>query len=216
MSRLFIEILDKDKAEVFEQLRVFRHGRYLVGGTALALQLGHRKSVDFDLFSNVKISLQDREEVIKIFGGNLHFTADNQNQLTFLTARSVKVTFAYTPYRPFHILTANKSLPLPLLSVADIASDKAFTIGRRAAYRDYVDLYFILKSGMPLPKIVQETAKRYGAMFEEKLFLEQLEFMGDLKDRQIDFIGKPKTFEEIHEFLHQQVKLYLTKSKIVI
>lgn len=216
MSKLFIEILDKDKIEVFEQLRAFRKERYLVGGTALALQLGHRKSVDFDLFTNVKISLQDREKAVKVFGGNLHFTADNQNQLTFLTAKQVKVTFAYTPNRPLHELIANKSLPLPLLSVADIASDKAFTIGRRAAYRDYVDLYFILKSGLRLERIIKEAAKRYGAMFEEKLFLEQLEFMGDLKDRQINFIGESRTFEEIHGFLHRQIRLYLIKRKTAI
>lgn len=216
MFKLFIEILDSNKIEVFKQLRAFRSGRYLVGGTALALQLGHRKSVDFDLFSNIKISLQDREEAVKVFGGNLHFTADNQNQLTFLTPKSVKITFAYTPYRPLHELIIDELLTLPLLSVADIASDKAFTIGRRAAYRDYVDLYFILKSGMRLEGIIKETAKRYGAMFEEKLFLEQMEYMGDLANRQIDFVDKPRTFEEIHEFLHQQIRSYLIKRKTAI
>lgn len=216
MSKLFIDVLDSNKIEVFKQLRAFKSGRYLVGGTALALQLGHRKSVDFDLFTNVKISLQDREKAVKVFGGNLHFTADNQNQLTFLTSKSVKVTFAYTPYRPLHALIVDELLPLPLLSIADIASDKAFTIGRRAAYRDYVDLYFILKSGLRLERIIKEAAKRYGAMFEEKLFLEQLEFMGDLKDRQINFIGESRTFEEIHEFLHQQIRFHLIKGKTVI
>lgn len=216
MSKLFIDVLDSNKIEVFRQLRAFRSGRYLVGGTALALQLRHRKSVDFDLFTNVKISLQDRERAVKVFGGNLHFTADNQNQLTFLTPKSVKVTFAYTPYRPLHALIVDELLPLPLLSIADIASDKAFTIGRRAAYRDYVDLYFILRSGISLKTVVEEAKGRYGAMFEEKLFLEQLEYMGDLTDRQIDFMDKLRTFEEIHEFLHQQIRSYLIKGKTAI
>lgn len=216
MSKFFIEILDKDKIEVFEQLRAFRHERYLVGGTALALQLGHRISVDFDLFSNIKISFQDREKAVKIFGDNLHFTADNQNQLTFLTAKQVKVTFAYTPNRPLHALIVDELLPLPLLSIADIASDKAFVIGRRAAYRDYVDLYFILRFGISLETVVEEAKRRYGAMFEEKLFLEQLEFMGDLKDRQINFVGESNTSEEIYKFLHQQIRSHLIKRKTVI
>ena len=210
MSKLFIEILDENRQRVFEQLRAFGNGRYLVGGTALALQLKHRKSVDFDVFTtNSQISASDRREVIKVFGNNLRFTADNQNQLTFLTKELIKVTFVYTPYGPLHQLINNPMLPLPLLSAADIASDKAFTVGRRAAYRDYVDLYFILKSGAQLGAIIKETSRRYGAMFEEKLFIEQLEYMEDLTDRQIDYLDESRSFEEIHEFLHQQVKQYL-------
>lgn len=216
MSRIFIDILDRDKLEVFKQLKVFSGGRYLVGGTALALQLGHRKSVDFDLFSNVNISPQDREEVVKIFGSGLRFTADNPDQLTFLTPRSVKVTFAYTPHRPLYKLITHQSLPLSLLSAPDIASDKAFTIGRRAVYRDYVDLYFIIQSGIPLSQIINDATQRYGALFSEKLFLEQLEYMGDLSSRQIEFVDKPRTFDEIHEFLHQQVRAHLIRKDAAI
>lgn len=216
MSKLFIDILDKDRLKVFGQLKDFKSGRYLVGGTALALQLGHRKSEDFDIFSNFQIQRNDKEEAIKVFGEKVRFTVDNPKQLTFLTSESVKVTFAYTPNRPLHKLISDRLLPLPMLSVNDIASDKAFTIGRRAAYRDYVDLYFILESGASLGKIIHETAKRYGAMFEEKLFLEQMEYMEDLINREINFVVRPRTFEEIQEFLHRQVRSYLVDRKSAI
>ena len=126
----------------------------------------------------------------------------------------MKVTFAYTPNRPLHKLVETESLPL--LTVADIASDKAFTIGRRAAYRDYVDLYFILGTGIPLETIIGETIERYGPMFDEKLFLEQLEYLDDLLNREIKFIAKPVTFEEIGEFFHRQVRSYLKKRKSAI
>ena len=214
MSKLFTEIFDGRRTRVFRQLNKFKDGRYLVGGTALALQLGHRKSEDFDVFANAQISLNDREEAIKVFGKNIRFTVDNPKQLTFLTAEEVKVIFAYTPYRPLHKLVETESLPL--LTVADIASDKAFTIGRRAAYRDYVDLYFILNTGRPLETIIGETIERYGPMFDEKLFLEQLEYLDDLLNREIKFIAKPVTFEEIGEFFHRQVRSYLKKRKSAI
>ena len=214
MSKLFTEIFDGRRTRVFRQLNKFKNGRYLVGGTALALQLGYRKSEDFDVFANVQISLSDREEAIKVFGKNIRFTVDNPKQLNFLTAEGVKVTFAYTPYRPLHKLVETESLPL--LTVADIASDKAFTIGRRAAYRDYVDLYFILNTGRPLETIIGETIERYGPMFDEKLFLEQLEYLDDLLNREIKFIAKPVTFEEIGEFFHRQVRSYLKKRKSAI
>lgn len=216
MSKLFTEIFDVRRAKVFRQLNKFKNGRYLVGGTALALQLGHRKSEDFDVFANVQISWSDREEAIKVFGKNIRFTVDNPKQLTFLTAEEVKVTFAYTPYRPLHKLIDFESLPLPMLSVVDIASDKAFTIGRRVAYRDYVDLYFILGTGIPLETVAKETVERYGPMFDEKLFLEQLEYLDDLLNREIKFMAKPVTFEEIREFFHRQVRSYLKKRKSAI
>jgi len=41
----------------------------------------------------------------------------------------------------------------------DIAADKAFTVGRRGAFRDYVDLYFLLKDKTTLPKIISDAQK---------------------------------------------------------
>lgn len=48
---MHIEILNSDQAELLPYLKSFNRSFYMVGGTAIALHLGHRQSIDFDLFS---------------------------------------------------------------------------------------------------------------------------------------------------------------------
>ncbi|MDR0763528.1 MAG: nucleotidyl transferase AbiEii/AbiGii toxin family protein [Bacteroidales bacterium] len=53
---MHLEILSKEQREILPYLSQFKRGFYLVGGTAIALQLGHRESIDFDLFSFNKLN----------------------------------------------------------------------------------------------------------------------------------------------------------------
>ena len=54
MTKLYLDVLDEPRRKVFERLSVFtRLGGVLAGGTAMALQLNHRRSDDFDIFSEV-------------------------------------------------------------------------------------------------------------------------------------------------------------------
>ena len=50
-------------------------------------------------------------------------------------------------------------------------------------------------------------------MFDEKLFLEQLDYMGDISDFSIEYIGEPISEEKIHETLHQIIRTYLKEKK---
>ena len=52
---MYLEILNKNQRELFPQLNTFKRTFYLVGGTAIALHLGHRRSIDFDLFTDKKL-----------------------------------------------------------------------------------------------------------------------------------------------------------------
>ena len=56
MSKIFLEILDRDRQEILRELSYFREEGYLAGGTALALQIGHRTSYDFDIFMNHSVT----------------------------------------------------------------------------------------------------------------------------------------------------------------
>lgn len=211
-SNLSTNVLGPAHQRVFDQLETFKETGYLAGGTGLALQLGHRKSFDFDIFTQNKITPQARENVIQLFGQNIRFTMDTPEQLTWITDQEIKITLAYTPYAPLHPVIKTSSISLA--GIEDIASDKAFTIGRRGQYRDYVDLAFILKSGRQLAAIIQETQKRYQALFDEKLFLEQLDYLDDLTELTVDFIADPLTPDQVKDFLHHQIKAYLASQKI--
>jgi hypothetical protein len=88
------------------------------------------------------------------------------------------------------------------LNIKDIAANKAYVIGRRPKWRDYVDLYFLLKDRhFSLRQLIDLAVKKFDNDFSEKLFLEQLVYWSDIQDYTIDFIGKEISDEEIKAFL---------------
>ena len=98
-----------------------------------------------------------------------------------------------------------------MFDIKDIAVQKAYTIGRRGEYRDYFDLYTILKLGFyDLTKIIETAKKVYGSVFEEKIFLQQLVYFDDLLNFDIipDSTEKLPTKEEVKRFLEKLVSDY--------
>src|SRR5882672_9819488 len=116
------EVLTKAGAALFPTLSRFE-GFYLAGGTALALQIGHRISVDFDLFSDDEIERGLLPQVRRAFGGaDIMPLVNNPDELT-ISVNGVKLTFLRYPFpacTPF-VIYEN----VPLLSVPEIAATKA-------------------------------------------------------------------------------------------
>ena len=116
----------------------------LVGGTSLALQLGHRKSLDLDWFTEKNLPKNIHQQVLRVFGSLVKSPEVKNNRELTLEIDGVKVTF-------FHYAFAFSKQPiiwqgLCLASVGDIGVMKAYIFGQRITFRDYVNLYFILKS----------------------------------------------------------------------
>lgn len=172
----------------------------LRGGTALALQIGHRKSYDFDIFLPTDIP----QELLTKVNQQLHKykvrpVVDIPNELSILLDEKVKITFLKFPFPPLH--KSPIAQPMKLFSLSDLASNKAYVIGRRGEWKDYVDLYFLLKkSNLRLDTVVKETKQRFGSNFNKKLFWEQLIYWDDLKDFKIEYVGKPVTKETIQQY----------------
>lgn len=107
-----------------------------------------------------------------------------------------------------------KRQELQLFSVKDIAIKKAHTIGRRGEYRDYFDLYAILKNKyMSLSEVVLWTKKIYGNVFDEKIFLQQLVYFDDLLNFEIISVNSkplPKP-EEVKDFFEKLTKNYIAQ-----
>lgn len=211
---LYLETLDQQRTQVLKKLQPFFCDWYLAGGTALALQLGHRISFDFDLFSQHAITSSLRKASIDAFGNALHFTMDTPEQLTFFTPEQVKITFAITPYAPLYPLITHSLLCME--DVRDIAADKAFVLGRRGAYRDYVDMFAILHTEMVLTTIIHDASQKYGSMFSEKLFLEQLDYMDDLTDFSIEYVNTSYTKDDIANTLHTHIQTYLQEKQATL
>jgi hypothetical protein len=84
-----------------------------------------------------------------------------------------------------------------------LAAMKGFALGKRAKWKDYVDLYFILKYYHGINEIGETAKKIFGQEFSEKLFREQLAFHKDIDySEQVEFLVSPiPSEEEIKSFL---------------
>ncbi|MCX5751930.1 MAG: nucleotidyl transferase AbiEii/AbiGii toxin family protein [Candidatus Saganbacteria bacterium] len=192
-KRLFIDILDKERQAIFKQLfKCLEDKYYLAGGTALALQLRHRQSFDFDLFRNGEVSFALKRKVLGAFKGyKIETLVDTSDELTFVLNEEVKVSLINYFWDPLFPLIRFPGV-IPLLSVKDIATTKAYALGRRGNYRDYFDLYVILRQKLArVPDIIKWCKRKYDEVFSEKMFLEQLSCVDDLaKDYQLKFLDE--------------------------
>lgn len=209
MSKLFLESLDKKRLEVFHKLKNFRDVGVLGGGTVLALQIGHRISFDFDIFTFTKLTPYLWTKSRKIFGRNSYRLLDTEYQLNLATPDSVYVTFFHDEYKS--VFKPIKTGSIDLLDLRDIAANKAFTIGRRPKWRDYVDLFFLLKNNhLTMANLMFLAKKKFGTGFSEKLFFEQLIYWEDIDNYKIEFLTKKVQPEEIKKFLEAETKKYIS------
>ena len=201
---MHLEVLDEERKKMFPYLRYFKKF-YLAGGTALALQIGHRTSVDFDLFIQKEIPSGLLGKIKEVFPkATVQPLVNNKGELTVLV-HNVKCTFFNSVFAS--VLPLVKYEQVPMASVREIAADKAHTIGRRGKYRDYVDLYFILKEEhIPLDEIIQLAEKKYGGEFNGRLFLEQLIYLEDIADDPISFVKKATSKGDMQSFFEKEIK----------
>ncbi len=197
---IFWEVLSKKQTEILPCLSLLKKKNfYLAGGTALALQIKHRTSLDFDFytlqkFDAVKVYHQFQEQKPK------KILLDTMAEDTLLLElNNIGVSLFTYPY-PL-VKTLVKSNYFNLASLEDIAAMKIIAIIQRGIRRDFVDLYFLIKK-IGLEKILKFTGKKY-AGFNEYLALQALTYFGDAeveeKKRKVKFFV-PFNWEEAKKF----------------
>ena len=170
------EILTKKQEELLPLIKQFSNKFYLVGGTAIALQLGHRRSIDFDLFTAKKFNSRIIRDQIRQKYKIDNILVERSGELT-LISNAVKLTFYRYPFKISYPKQFKKIIYLP--SLLTLSAMKAFALGRRAKWKDYVDLYFIFKK-YSLQEVVRESKKIFGQEFNERLFRIQLAYYKDI------------------------------------
>lgn len=204
---MFDECLTREAKRLFPRLAIFRD-YHLVGGTALALQIGHRVSYDFDLFTQKPLVSNLFKKIPKVFAGEKMKPSFRSTEQYDIFISGVKTTFRFYPYPP--VYPYKKHHGVPLLSIKDIGASKAFAIGKRAAYRDYVDMYFILKEQRAtLNALIVLSEKKYGDDFNARLFLEQLVYLEDISDTKVEFLRSHLTKKQLLVGLKKYVKSYV-------
>ncbi|MFZ1292540.1 MAG: nucleotidyl transferase AbiEii/AbiGii toxin family protein [Melioribacteraceae bacterium] len=194
------EILTNKQIELLPVLKYFSKEYLLVGGTAIALYLGHRESIDFDLFSLERIK---RINVKNYLSGKSYkdykLLKEEEDQLHFII-NGVKLTFFQFPFILEKQNTFDGVIGMP--DLITLAAMKALALGGRGKWKDYVDLYFLLKYHFNLNDIITQAEKIFGASFNDKLFREQLAYFEDI-DYSEDVIYRTRQVEkeEIIDFL---------------
>jgi len=83
-----------------------------------------------------------------------------------------------------------------------LAAMKAYALGSRAKWKDYVDLYILLRDHFSLMQISEKSKDLFGVYYNEKLFREQLCYFQDVDySEKVDFVVQPVSDEEIKKFL---------------
>lgn len=154
----------------------------LYGGTAIALHLGHRESVDFDFFGDRAFDPAKLASAVPFMAG-AQITQRAPNTLTGIVDRdgSVKVSFFGVPEIPR--LVPPHQVPDNGINVAtllDLAGMKASVVQVRAEARDYIDIDAMLASGkVDLPAALAAGLAIYGPQFNPEITLKALSYFDD-------------------------------------
>jgi len=198
------EILSAHQIELLPVIKNFRRNYYLVGGTAIALQLGHRRSIDFDLFTKKKVNKNKIKNDIRKFGFQINKVIYEEEGELHMSVHSVRMTFFNFSYDVNSSIDFDSIIYMPPL--IDLASMKAFAFGQRAKWKDYVDMYFLFKNGFSLPEISARCEELFNTessfVYSEKLFRQQLSYFGDIDySDSVEYIGAEIPEQEIKDYL---------------
>src|SRR3989344_3213816 len=202
------EILNAKQTKIISQLSFLQKlGFYLAGGTALALQLGHRTSLDFDFYSPKhfsaaglfsKIQKNFKEKAKKI---------SQQKDTLFCNIDGVDLSFFWYQYS--HIARPITYQDIALASLEDIAAMKLVAVGHRPAKRDYIDIFYLLKK-FTLKEIFTYTHKKYPNFnsYHSQRALSYFEDLEDPKQRSVKVLDPDFSWPEAKKKLFEEVKKY--------
>ena len=194
------EILNDKQIDLLPLIGEFKREYYLVGGTAIALYLGHRRSIDYDLFKYSTLNRKNNLDKIQAHGYKPIVSWNVADQMN-LIVNEVKLTFFQYPFqiKADNVFDGIARIP----DLLDLAAMKAYALGRRSKWKDYVDLYFLLSNKFSLNEISDRATSIYGDLFSDKLFRSQLSYFEDVDySEEVDYlITAPPSDEEIKDRL---------------
>ncbi len=208
---MYLSLLNKKQRELLKKLGFLKkYDFYLAGGTALALQINHRTSLDFDFYTEKKFDSRKLREEFDARFKNIQEIYIAEDTLD-LNIDGVKVSFFRYPYlliRPYQEVEG-----LLLASVEDIAAMKILAISQRGKRRDFIDIYFLIKK-FSLEQIIEFIKEKY-PMFNIYVGLQGLVYFKDADEdpekRRFRLLKKVR-WNEIKKFIIKEVnKLWLQK-----
>ena len=197
---MFKDILTGEQQRLLTLVKLFRQDFYLAGGTAIALQIGHRRSIDFDLFSGKPLRTTKIINTISRNNHRIDATLEESREELTMIIDGIKMTFLEYPFDIRLSVELDDIVMMP--DLLTLAATKAYSLGRRSKWKDYVDLYFILRDYFTLQDVSAEAKKIFGGGFNERLFREQLCYFADIDFSEgIEFVRGAVDNKVVQEFL---------------
>lgn len=158
--RMYRECLSEQGWIVLMDLNkvLLKHEVILAGGTALALQLGHRISFDLDFFTNKDFRSEAVISKIRRLGSTFKIISEEEGSL-IAEIEGIKVSLFHYDYVFLDKPVVYKKVRLA--GILDIASMKVIAVCQRGTKRDFVDLFVILQD-IPFYKIAEHMTRRFG------------------------------------------------------
>ena len=185
-------------------------GFYLVGGTALALQVGHRTSVDLDLFSETDFNPSEiRSNLEQVY--NIKVVSENKGGLNMMiefpthSGNVVKVDivkYRYPLLKPVVVFDG-----IRFLSKEDIIPMKLAAISNRGAKKDFYDLYFLLQE-FSLKEMMILFEKKY-SNYNNFYVIKSITWFDDAENEADPVILKKISWEKVKEFIRKKTTEYL-------
>jgi hypothetical protein len=153
----------------------------LYGGTAIALRLAHRQSVDFDFFANEPFAPDEIVRRVPFLTRAVRLQSE-ANTLTVSVGETEPVKLSFFGGLPLQRVgqpdTAEDNR-LSIASLLDLAATKMAVVQQRAERKDYLDIAALLRTGIALPTALAAAVTVYGATFNPAITLKALAYFND-------------------------------------
>ncbi len=217
------KVLTPEQMGIKPLLEEFAKTHLLVGGTAIALHLGHRRSIDFDFFrfgpqgTGKELFKRIQSTGLKMDKNSAfnYLSEEEESEIEFF-CNGVKVQimdFSRNPHNfPLSIdekETVCDGIKTP--SLEDLGSLKCYAMMYRKKWKDAVDLFFLLrKKDFSFSVIVENTENIFQSLYQPEATIENLLDPDWDKTESVEYlIENPPSDTEISTFLQEQAKIYL-------
>jgi hypothetical protein len=203
-DELCLDILPDEQLRLFKELSLqsFLRDFYLVGGTGLALHIGHRRSIDFDFFMPADF---DTPVIVNYLTQIGHYRRENEERNTINgSLNGVRISFfgyKYTIIDEF-ILFNN----IRLAGMKDLAAMKLEAIAGRGSKKDFIDMFFLLQQ-YTLEEIFTFHGKKYGIDLNNQYHhLKSLVYFVDAESEAMPVMIQPLTWSHVKKQIITAVK----------
>ena len=183
LKQIHTHVLPQAQRNLWPELKDVPPYFVLYGGTAIALQLGHRESIDFDFFGSQHFNPSALFNTIPALK-NAQITQQAPDTLSVTLDRGGIVHLSFFGLPEIKAIIPPQTTDdgvMKIASLIDLAGMKASVVQKRAEWKDYVDLVALMDAGITLPMALSAGQAIYQHQFNPQITLKALSYFDDVK-----------------------------------